>query len=269
MANLGKVSLCACSSHLSNTFIMEDHNTFIMEDHCDDVHDGARDRAHDDADDALAPGSFQDLMELLEELDHDSPREPLAGMAFFVSPAQYLTVLQIELPCNIGPSDYSCNILYYKSRTSHIHRSLTLFFIQTLFRQLKGRWMKNTTIKEILGTDAIFFPIEVRDDDDTPTLDLTPDVALSFSDGENLDLFRSPPLVVEVMYAHKFSYEQAEKRYQQYFRAKDCGVKIVICLRLYYTHGVDRAKKTAEKLDRSSVSMWTMDKDGNIQTVMR
>ena len=71
--------------------------------------------------DPFTPGSFQDLMELLEELDHDSPPGPLAGMAFFVSPAQYLTILQMELPCP-GPSDYSCSILYYKSRTSWIHR---------------------------------------------------------------------------------------------------------------------------------------------------
>ncbi|KAK5651084.1 hypothetical protein OQA88_13704 [Cercophora sp. LCS_1] len=43
--------------------------------------------------------------------------------------------------------------------------------------------------------------------------------------------------------------EQAEQRYQQYLHAKDRGVKVVICIRLYYARGVDRAKKTAEKLE--------------------
>jgi len=76
--------------------------TFIMEKHCDD---------------ALAPGSFQHLMERLEALDHDPPREPLAGIAFFVSPTEYLTILQSERPLP-SPSDYSCDILYFKSKTS-------------------------------------------------------------------------------------------------------------------------------------------------------
>ncbi|KAK0654951.1 hypothetical protein B0T16DRAFT_298694, partial [Cercophora newfieldiana] len=110
-------------------------------------------------------GSFEDLVELLEELRHDSPREPLAGMAFTVLPAQYLRLLQMDLPCDVGASDYSANILYYKSKTSFIHRHL-----------------------------------------------------------------------------------------------------VVVCLRLYYGRGVDRAKKTAEKLKHSAVSMWRMDKNGNIQT---
>ena len=227
-----------------------------MENHRDD----------DEPDDALAPGSFQDLMELLEELDHDSPPEPLAGMAFFVSPAQYLTILQMELPCP-GPSDYSCNILYYKSRTSWIHRLLVLFLARTFHRHITGSWTKNAILKEFLDT-AFVFPTEVRDADNTPTFDLTPDVALLLSKHDQ-DFSSSPPLVVEVMYAHQFSCEQAEERYQQYFRAKDRGVKVVICLRLYYARGIDRAKKTAEKLDRSSVSLWMMDKDGNVQTVMR
>jgi hypothetical protein len=85
-----------------------------------------------DASDVFGPRSFQDLVELLEELDHNSPREPLAGMAFTVSPAKYLTILQMDLPCDVGPSEYSCNILYYKSKTSFIHRFLVLFFARVL-----------------------------------------------------------------------------------------------------------------------------------------
>jgi len=57
----------------------------------------------------------------------------------------------------------------------------------------------------------------------------------------------TPPLVVEVMYAHQFSYKQAEDRYQQYFRAKDSGVKVVICVRLYYASGIDRCQKDSRK----------------------
>ncbi|KAK0655237.1 hypothetical protein B0T16DRAFT_396533 [Cercophora newfieldiana] len=220
----------------------------------------------DDEPDALAPGSFQDLMELLEELDHDSPREPFAGMAFFVSPAQYLTILQMELPSPPGPSDYSGNILYYKSTTSWIHRSLVLFFARTLNHHIAG-WMKNCTLKEFLDT-AFVFPTEVADANNPPTFYLIPDVALLLGE-PGQDLSSSPPLVVEVMYAHQFSCEQAEERYKQYFRAKDGGVKVLICLRLHYARGIDRAKKTAEKLDRSSVGMWMMDKDGNVQTVLR
>ncbi|KAK3346028.1 hypothetical protein B0T25DRAFT_592374 [Lasiosphaeria hispida] len=113
-------------------------------------------------------GSFQDLLQLLEDLDENSSREPLAGMAFSVSPAQYLTLLQMEFRGNPGPSDYSCRILYYKKKTTHIHRRLV----------------------------------------------------------------------------------------------------VVICCDIHYARGVDRAKKTAEAPERSAISMWVKDKDGNVQTVM-
>jgi len=84
--------------------------------------------------DPFTPGSFQDLMELLEELDHDSQREPLAGMAFFVSPEEYLTLLQTELPCDVGPSDYGCDIVYFKSKTTFIYRHAVSFFSRILYR---------------------------------------------------------------------------------------------------------------------------------------
>jgi len=247
-----------------------------MADH--DALSGTRGDAFDDAllpgdprDDILAdpftPGSFQALMELLEELDHDSPREPFAGMAFFVSPEEYLTLLQMELPRDVGPSDYSCGIVYFKSKTSLIHRCIVLFFTGTLNRQVTELWTENATIKQ-LGGPPLLFSTEVRDNDNLPTVDLTPDVAIIFADGDDA-ADRSPPLVVEVIYAHKFSYKQAEERYQQYFRAKDSGVKVVICVRLHYASGLDRAKKTAENLERSSISVWMMDQHGAIQTTMR
>jgi len=141
------------------------------------------------------------------------------------------------------------------------------FLAHTFQRHIADRWAKNAAVNEWLGS-AFVFSTEVRDDNNVPTFNLTPDVAILLPKDDH-DHFSSPPLVVEVMYAHHFSFEQAEERYQQYFRAKDYGVKVVICLRLYYTRGIDQAKKTAEKLDRSSVSMWMMDKDGTIQTVMR
>ena len=113
----------------------------------EDAHDG-----HD----AFGPSSFQDLVELLEELDHSSPREPLAGMAFTVSPAQYLTILQMDLPCDVGPSDYSCNILYYKSRTSFIHRSLAFFFARVLHDQIMNLSMKTLLRNSFWGAPFPF-----------------------------------------------------------------------------------------------------------------
>lgn len=97
----------------------------------------------------------------MEELDHGSPREPLAGMAFFVSPTEYLTILQSELPLP-GPSDYSCNILYFKSKTSWIHSVLARFLAHTFHCHIEDAWMKNATVNKLLGS-AFVFLTEVRE----------------------------------------------------------------------------------------------------------
>ncbi|KAK5656010.1 hypothetical protein OQA88_5148 [Cercophora sp. LCS_1] len=218
-----------------------------------------------DDSDATISGTFQDLLEELDAIDHNSGREPLAGMAFLVSPTEYLTILQSDQPLP-GPFDYSCGILYFKSRTSWIHSVLTRFFARTFQRHIMDVWAKNAAVNELLGS-ALAFRTGVRDDDNVPTIYFSPDVAILLPK-DYQDDFSCPPLVIEVMYAHKFSCEQAEERYKKYFRTGDHGVQVLICLRLHYARGVDRAKKTAEDLNRSSVSMWVMDKDGNIQTIL-
>ncbi|EAQ85729.1 predicted protein [Chaetomium globosum CBS 148.51] len=60
-----------------------------------------------------ALGSFEDLLQRLEDLDHDSPREPFGGMAFEVSPTQYLTLLQAEPRGDPDTSDYSCGVVVF------------------------------------------------------------------------------------------------------------------------------------------------------------
>ncbi len=216
---------------------------------------------------APALGSFQDLMELLEGLDQYSPREPFAGLAFAVSPDQYLTYLQTEVPDNIGPSDYAGGVLYFKSTNSVIHDGISFFFADTLDSQIMDKWMAHPVIKQLLGGRPWAYSTRVRDDHGAPTVDLTPDVGIRVKGAGGV--LKSPLIVVEVMYSHRFSQEETEKRYKNYFQAEDNGVKVVICVRLYYGCGVDRANKTAQELERSTISMWTMGRDGIVQTTMR
>lgn len=215
----------------------------------------------DDEDIVLIPGSFQDLMELLANPDYDSLCLSLAGRAFFVTPAQFLTILDKGLPRDARPYDYSCGILLFKSDTSIIHHRLVLIIARALNLQVADLWMSNAHVKQLLG-DLMVFPAGLKDT--TYAIQLSPDVAiLQLSDDLNLG---SPVITVEVMYAHRFTREQTEQRYKQYFRVG--YVKVVICVRLHYGRGIDRAKQTAENLDRSAISMWILDKDGNIQTIL-
>jgi hypothetical protein len=77
---------------------------------------------------------------------------------------------------------------------------------------------------------------------------------------------RCPLLVVEIAYAHRFTKDELEARYKEYF--KEDLVKVVLCLDVFYARGPDRASKTASALDRSAISMWIRDENGDIQTVM-
>lgn len=102
--------------------------TFIIEVHCHDAYDG--DYAHaDDPNDALALSSFQDPMELLEELYYKS-RCNSFEIVSFLPLEKYLTFLEreLELPCEFGPFDYSLNILYFKPRMTAIHQPISCFF---------------------------------------------------------------------------------------------------------------------------------------------
>jgi len=258
MLNLNKV--CSfISSTLSKTTSTMEHPR-DGDDTCDGSLDGSLDESLENA--LAAPGRFHDLLELLEELDHNSPRDSLAGKAFFVTPAQYLTLSQMELP-DLGPSDYSDGILVYKPETSIIHHRLVIFLAYCLGEQVTNVWMNNAVIKQLLG-NLMVFTAGIADNAHLPTVAMAPDVAILFMrDPMNRG---SPAVAFEVMYAHRFTREQAEKRYKRYFGLGQ--VKVVVCLRLYYGRGVERSKQTAEHFDRSSVSLWIMDKNGNIQTIL-
>ncbi|KAK3296732.1 uncharacterized protein B0H64DRAFT_107491 [Chaetomium fimeti] len=211
-----------------------------------------------------ALGSFEDLLQQLEELDDDSPREPFGGMAFKASPEQYLELLEMETRRDPGPSDYSCGVVYYKQKTSFIHRHLSVALTNMIAGQIRQKWTRRRALLLLFGS-CYCARAEVRDDEESPTVYMAPDVAVLFR------MFREPgdrcpPLVVEIAYAHRFTRDQLEARYKEYF--KEGRIQVVLCLDVFYARGPDRASKTASALDRSAISMWIRDGNGNIQTVM-
>lgn len=153
------------------------------------------------------------------------PASPLVGMAFSVLPAQYLAFLEMKLPCDVITTDYSCGVLHFKKKkTSLIHNHLTNFFAGVLCGQVSEMWMKNAIIRQLVET---FFccRTEIRDSDLNPTVDMRPDVAVLFPGCvQSRDLGGlCARLVVEIMYAHHFTREQAEERYKKYFCEKSGG----------------------------------------------
>jgi hypothetical protein len=211
-----------------------------------------------------ALGSFEDLLQHLEDLDHDSPREPLRGMAFKASPAQYLTLLQMETRSDPGPSDYSCGVVNYKNKTTSIHLYLSQGLAELMVRQIAQKWAGHSALPPDFGT-CFSSPTEVRDKLESPTVNMAPDVAIfsgMFGELGN----RGPRLVVEIAYAHRFTRDKLEARYKEYFR--NDSVQVVLCLDLFYARGPDRASETASALDRSAISMWIRDENGDSQTVM-
>lgn len=99
-----------------------------------------------DGDFAPAPRSFQILLRLLKNLNSSSPREPLGGQAFTVSPAQYRTLLKMELRGNPGPSDYSCGVVYYKKKTTYIHRHLSALLSYLICDEAGQKWTNHTVV---------------------------------------------------------------------------------------------------------------------------
>ncbi|KAK3364334.1 hypothetical protein B0T25DRAFT_61260 [Lasiosphaeria hispida] len=236
----------------------------------DDVAEGASDLATEgdvaeSASDRL--GSFQDLVRLLKNLNSNSPREPFGGRVFSVSPAQYRTFLKMELRGNPGPSDYSCGVVYYKKKSTYIHRHLSAFLSYLICEEAAKKWTSHAVVGPLIKVSCPF-NAEVRDDYDSPTFDLAPDVAIFFGNDAHFGDM-CPSLVAEIAYSHRFTREKLEERYCKYFEEKEGRVKIVICMDLYYGRGEDRAQKTADNLERSAISMWIRDKNGNIQTIMR
>jgi Uma2 family endonuclease len=211
-----------------------------------------------------ALGSFEDLLQLLEDLEPDSPREPLGGMAFRVSPEEYLTLFEMEALSDQGPSDYSCGVVYYKNKTSHINRQLSDALTDWITGEIDQKWAKNKTLPPLLGSCYSGRAV-VTDNQQSPTVDMAADVAISsrmFGRPGN----RCPSLVVEIAYAHRFTRDKLEARYKEYF--KEDRIQVVLCLDVLYARGPDCASKSASVLDCSAISMWIRNENGDIQTVM-
>ena len=74
-------------------------------------------------------------------------------------------------------------------------------------------------------------------------------------------------MAVEVCYAHRFSRQELETRYQSYLSDFHQQIKVVPCVDIYDGSGPQRAAQTSQHLDRSAVSLWVL-KNGRIETMM-
>ena len=105
-----------------------------------------------------ALGSFEDLLQRLEDLNHDSPREPFGGMAFEVSPTQYLTLLQAEPRGDPDTSDYSCGVVYYKKKSTQIHLDLSDLFSDLIMNQTQEKWAGHDALPPSLAPVTLEAP---------------------------------------------------------------------------------------------------------------
>ncbi len=215
----------------------------------------------------LDAGHYSDLFDSIDSFDYRDPdqpslRESLSGRVFLLTTDQFLELQEklYDFPPNLLPGyEYEDGVLCFKDSMSHVHNQLCGLMTTELITQM------------------LTFRIKRPDSDGIPPFRVgyglqqefgvnpgdrrrwrTPDTTILGPKG--------PIIVVEVSYAHRFSRQKLQDRYQSYF-SDFPDVKMVFCLDIYYGRGPGRAAKTAQYLDRSAISIWAF-KDGQIQNVM-
>ena len=210
--------------------------------------------------DSAVPGTLDELVNLLEEIDDPHTlSSQLQGRPFSMSMGEYLTFRDMERPEGLPRFDYANGFLLFKSE-SIVHAMPVACLGVEIARGVHG-WQ--AALGPIVGF-PFHLSVPVTDSLGAPTFILKPDVGLGFPDLDSGAIYA----VVEVSYAHRLPRAELERRYQLHFQDHQGRVKVVICFDIYYGRGQDRLKQTAEHLDRSAISMWIMDKDGNIRTTM-
>ncbi len=208
-------------------------------------------------------GSFQDLMELLEELDHNSRRASpqQAGLAIFVTPAEYLIYSQTELPCKVGPSDYSNKRSLLQKSMEELYPRPSVRVVRCHFSTAKpgGSGMANHYHS---AAPRRLPPLPFRWQLEVAITSLFVSWVTKIATKKKKKKKKKggpPPIVVEVMYARRFNpCEKAEERYKNYFQAKDREVKShIICVSSSLqprSRPRQPASQTAQELERSSIS---------------
>jgi len=207
---------------------------------------------------SAVPGTLNELVNLLEN-EEFSTLSQFQGRHFSMSIDEFLTFRDMELPEGLPTFDYANGFLLFKSE-SFVHSMLVGYLGGEMSRGVQG-WQ--TALGPIVGF-PFHLSIPVTDSLGAPTFFLKPDVGLGFSDLDPTAIYAA----IEVSYAYRLPRAELERRYQLHFKDYQGRVKVVICSDIYYGGGQDRVKLTAEHLDRSAISMWIMDKDGNIRTIM-
>jgi len=240
-------------------------------------------KLHEDAD----IGSFEDLLARISA--PFDPEKPLAGSAFFATPAQFLEFFamvtadddDVEDPdADAGPLDaddravkmplmeYIDGIVVFKSRGNAIHNAVAQFFMGSILKGLQ-KWSNQAQIGHLVEDLLPMFSRVSDLEPDSPCY-MEPDVAFG---EETMRANVIPTLVVEVSYAHRFTRQGLEDRYKSYFARTEGKTKVIICVDIYYGHdsyGHDsnRIHQTIENLDRSAISVWALGNDGQVRTLV-
>ena len=221
-------------------------------------------------------GSCGELMYLIASYDFSDSDQPsfhelLSGRIFLLTPDEFLEFLQgvEDIPPRSLPGyEYEDGVLFFKDTMSHIHNELCAHIAEAILGPMGlGHSPEGTGIPSLrfgFGLEQ-----EFGTSPDSRTRWRTPDVNIVVPREEDATVVmpRQSKMTVEVSYAHRFSRQKLETRYQSYLSDFHQRIKVVLCLDIYYGSGPQRAAKTSQHLDRSAVSLWVL-KDGRIETMM-
>lgn len=208
---------------------------------------------------AALPGTFEELLDLVAKLDEDGPA-PFHDRAFSLTQEQFLHFLELreELPYKLGRIDWDGETLRFKYM-GLIHGEITGLLIMELCVQLHSL----VTHPEVGPLAVKLRPLGSRP---ISRADMTSYQEPDFTFGRGN--VRLPAMVCEVSYGRAFSEKTLVAKYRDTYLGEHGGdIRTVVCVKLYRGRGSQRYHKTATKLDRSTISVWTV-RRGEVVTAM-
>ncbi|KAK0725549.1 hypothetical protein B0H67DRAFT_135103 [Lasiosphaeris hirsuta] len=225
-------------------------------------HDQSTERDANHEEDAGQPlnRSYEALFYNLAELREGDGDAPFRDNSFSLMPDEFWDFHEShkagEFACKIGNYEYDGTTLYFKNMTL-VHDSVGGTLQTEIDHQLlplQQHPQVGNLVSQLQSRAG--WPVYASDKSFSK-----PDFAFGKRG------FLLPTLVGEVSYSRHFSREQLEAKYKAYLTESKRKIRTVICVDLHYAGTGEKFLKTARDLDRTTISMWTI-QDGIVITVV-